>query len=92
MFGWDNTKQANVIENMLEEKALESFNGLSNDNKKNVNEIFKQLVSDCSKSADEYLKEFNERRLNKDESIESYASSIKRLLDKADPNMANEVK
>lgn len=92
MFGWNKESQVVAIKCCLVGKALQIYNGLSNAEKADIDEIMHALRQGCVKSPDYYLNLFYTRKLKPEESIASFCHDIERLLNKGMPGLETESK
>ena len=87
MYLWDEVQQARAIVFCLDGKALEAYNSLTQDEKRDIQQIFKKLKELCVKPASHYLNTFNTRTIKYGETIPAFCHIIEELIDKAMPGL-----
>lgn len=87
MFGWNDEEQAKAIKFCLTDKALKEFKKLSDDDKKDINKIIKQLKETCTKTPEYYLNAFYTAALEPGESIAQFCQKLQILVEKGLPGL-----
>ena len=86
---WDEVKQLEALPLFLKDKALRAYDGITNKN--SIASVLKELQKACEPRKETLLFDFQQRRLQPNETISRFATALHDLLKLAAPSLPEDV-